>query len=295
MFQANPITVKELRVRMRGIRAILPMMAYQAVLAVIVLITFGSIETNRDFSILANSGRQLGFAFLIAQVILVLILAPAYAASAIAIEKERETFGVMLTTLLRPWDIVSGKVFTGFSYATLIVLSSMPMMSLVFWLGGFDLTHLFWGFMVITATALITTCTGIFFSTLFKRSYVATGVTYGVVFGGIAINYLIIGIVSSLRQALAAGSASFNFDTIPVWISYTLNPFEMIRVIQENGVQYALGNYYRNPIIDSIDQWLASYGVSYIVLHILFVIALSFTFLIFAGKLLFRSSREDAP
>ena len=51
---SNPITVKELRSRMRGIRAILPMMAYLIVLGIFVLIQFSNFGDQIDYSALAN-------------------------------------------------------------------------------------------------------------------------------------------------------------------------------------------------------------------------------------------------
>jgi ABC-2 type transport system permease protein len=296
MIFSNPITMKELRTRMRGLRAILPIMAYLVVLGIFLLIAFADFQSTMQFSELASKGRSLGFTLLNIQMMLVLVLAPAYAASAIAIEKERETFGVMQTTLLTPWDIVSGKTFTGFSYASLLVVSSLPLLSLVFWMGGFDLSHLFWGFLIIAMSAFVTTCCGILCSTIFTRSYIATGVTYGVVIIGAVLSFTAPYLVGLIRQSQNAGVNKFSWDTIPVWFGYSLNPFHMFGVLDQGKAgYYSGGGYYQNPMIDFFEHYLASIHLPYIALHVFMSLWLAVIMLIFASYFLFRSSREDNP
>ena len=58
MILSNPITMKELRSRMRGIRAILPMMAYLVVLSIFILTQFANFGTEINYSDLAASGRN---------------------------------------------------------------------------------------------------------------------------------------------------------------------------------------------------------------------------------------------
>jgi ABC-type transport system involved in multi-copper enzyme maturation permease subunit len=296
MTLSNPITMKELRSRMRGLRAILPMMAYLAVLSVFVLITFADYGMTMQYSTLAQTGRTLGFALLYAQIFLVLILAPAYAASAIAIEKERETFGVMQITLLTSWDIVAGKVFSGFSYAALLAVSSLPLLSLSFWMGGFDFVNLFWGFLIIALCAFVTSCAGILVSTIFTRSYLATGATYGVVLASTGLGYLSTLVPGLWHQSQMAGANTFSWDTIPVWLGYTLNPFHMLQVLDRGSAAYYSGaGFYANPLIDFFDQWLRHMHLPYVALHVVMSIGLGALLLGFASGLLFRRSREDNP
>lgn len=298
MILANPITTKELRSRMRGLRAILPMMAYLVVLGVLVLMNFAGFESQMEYSQLANKGRDLGFWLLRIQLFLVLILAPAYAASAITVEKERQTFGVMQTTLLTSWDIVTGKVFSGFSYAALLVLSGLPLLSLSFWMGGFDFSHLLWGFLIICTCGLVTTSVGILISTIVKRSYLATGITYGVIIAGIAFSYLLrLLIVDVWLANRAAATTRFGWDTIPIWFGFTLNPFEMLTVLNQGSVAFYRGGqgYYNNPLIDHFEQFLAVFNVPYVGAHLALSVVIAWLFLVLASDFLFRTSREDTP
>ena len=65
-------------------------MAYLVVLSIFILLAFASLRPEKWISVLNRKGQNLGFSLLYAQLFLVLILAPAYAASAIAIEKNGE-------------------------------------------------------------------------------------------------------------------------------------------------------------------------------------------------------------
>jgi len=291
---SNPITVKELRSRMRGIRAILPMMAYLIVLGIFILIEFSSFGNELEYENLANRGSDLGFYLLYAQIVLVLLLSPAYAASAITVEKERETFETMQTTLLTSWDIVSGKTASGVSYANLLVLASLPLLSLSIWMGGFDFRDLFWGFLVIASTAMVVSSLGIFLSTLFSRSYLATGVTYGVLLASIGLSYLIrIGL--SVIYTSHAGTAKNIITEILFFISYTLNPLEMLTVLREGGTSYyymQTGLLMKNDIVDFFDRTLTLVHMPFVVVHVALAILLTWAFLFWASYFLFKSSRE---
>ncbi len=296
MLLSNPITVKELRSRMRGLRSILPIMAYVVVLGVFVLIQFNDYGGRMQYQELEDKGRKLGFLLLYIQIFLVLILSPAYAASAITVEKERETFDVMQTTLLTSWDIVAGKVFSGFSYAALLVLSSLPLLSLSFWMGGFDFVHLFWGFLIVTTCALVTTCIGILLSTVLTRSYLATGVTYGVVLAGVGLSYVVQKLLEVYSTTHATANAgSFTWHTIPMWFAFSLNPFFMLQSLNESGIGFYKGQagYYSNWLIDFFNDALSVVHFPYIAVHVAMSIALAALLLLFASFFLFRSSRED--
>jgi hypothetical protein len=292
---SNPITVKELRSRMRGIRAILPMMAYLIVLGIFVLVQFGDYGSQIDYSILANRGRELGFNMLYAQLILVLLLSPAYSASAITVEKERETFETMQTTLLTAWDIVSGKVFSGVSYAVLLVLSSLPLLSLAFWMGGFDFIHLIWGFLIIASASLVVSCAGIMLSTIFARSYLATGVTYGVVIGGTAFYYLFHLILAGIYSVQPTVSSYLSWYTIPYWFSFTLNPFTMLKSLDFGDTGFynqGLSTAIANPMIDGFSTLLTTWHIPYSALYIAITLFISWLMLFIASYFLFKSSRE---
>jgi len=290
---SNPITMKELRCRMRGMRAVLPIVAYLVILSIFVLSQFKDFGSYIEYEELSERGRELGFWLLYAQIFLVLLLAPAYAASAITVEKERETFETMQTTLLTAWDIVTGKVFSGVSYAFLLVLSSLPLLSLSFWLGGFDFNNLFWGFLVIATAGLVVSAIGIFLSTVFTRSYLATGVTYGVIIAGMAGSMLFWRFLTTAYYGYGGGAAQFSWHTIPFFFSFTFNPLFMLMSLDQDstGFYYTSSLSGANPMISGIDQLLQGINMPYALIHVIFSIGLSAALLYGASYFLFKKSR----
>ena len=297
MIALNPITMKELRIRMRGLRAILPIISYLAVLGIFILIRLSDFSREMEYSQMANRGHELGFILLYIQLFLVFLLAPAYAASAITTEKERDTFGVMQTTLITSWEIVTGKVFSGFGYASLLVVSSLPLLSLAFWMGGFETVHILWGFLIIISFGFLVTAIGIFLSTLLSRSYVATGATYGTIIAGFVLGLIFKTLTDNYYLAVHRPITSFSWETIPYWLCYSLNPFTMLQSVDMNQTGFYKTNnfYYNNPVIDGLEYLLNSAGLPYMIMYVVLSLLLSIILLRFAAVLLFRTSREDNP
>ena len=76
--------------------------------------------------------------FMTVQVIAVLILTPAYSAGAIAEEKDRKTLEFVLATTLEDREIVLGKLTSRLVSLALLLLVSLPILSLMQFLGGVD-------------------------------------------------------------------------------------------------------------------------------------------------------------
>ena len=60
-----------------------------------------------------------------------MLYAPAFAATAITDEKEHNTYDLLFATLLRPRDIVAGKLCSSIIVLLLFVLLSLPVLVLI--------------------------------------------------------------------------------------------------------------------------------------------------------------------
>src|SRR6266852_542152 len=78
------------------------------------------------------------FYFLMCQLSVVLLLTPAFTASAIAEEKDRKTLEFLLATDLRNREIVLSKLAARLANMTLIILTGLPILSLTQFFGGID-------------------------------------------------------------------------------------------------------------------------------------------------------------
>jgi ABC-type transport system involved in multi-copper enzyme maturation permease subunit len=112
-----------------------------------------------------------------------MLVGPVFSAGAITQERERGTIELLLTTLLRPWQIMAAKWFSALRVSTVLTLLLTEQMLLGFLLVD-DLRANFLAFFaymgIILVTCLTTTTLGLFCSMICKRSSGATILTYAV-------------------------------------------------------------------------------------------------------------------
>ncbi|HFE67193.1 MAG TPA: hypothetical protein ENJ93_08015, partial [Chloroflexi bacterium] len=99
----NPVTVKELRSRMRGRKAFVVLTVYLLVMSLFILLIYAAFSAGSNDPFGPNArdvGKAIFAAIVGVQAFLVVFVGPAYTASAISGEKERQTYDLLRTTLL---------------------------------------------------------------------------------------------------------------------------------------------------------------------------------------------------
>ncbi len=181
----NPVTVKELRSRMRGQRAFLLMTAY--------LLLMGGLIFTVYLAYVASSGNNFGpsnrqagkavfTAVLLVQVILVLFIGPTFTSAAIVGEKERQTYDLLRTTLLPARSLVTGKLLSSLSYIYLLIIVSIPLQGIAFLLGGISPIELLLSQFLILISAITFALIGLYISTVLRSTLTASLTTFAVAF-----------------------------------------------------------------------------------------------------------------
>src|SRR5262245_5805633 len=183
---------------------------------------------------MARFAENLFSVFMIVQLVLTLILTPAYIAGAIAEEKDRKTLEYLLATDLRNREIVLSKLVARLANLMLIVLAGLPVLSFVQFFGGVDPGLLLASF---AATGLImVSLAGIsmFCSVHSRKPRDAIVITYLIVLGyhGIAsltlfllnttVAQIFLGIVMGVltaAQAYLLPATPFNLEMLSVMLS----------------------------------------------------------------------------
>lgn len=113
--------------------------------------------TNTALSIeeSARFGEQFALTFLIAQLLAMIFLTPAYAAGGIAEEKERKTFDFLLTSPLSNREIILGKFFGRVVFLMGVLFAGLPILSLTFLYGGVDPFLLFASYALTAGTVAV--------------------------------------------------------------------------------------------------------------------------------------------
>ncbi len=208
MYQ-NAVLRKELTTRMRGWRSSLVIIAYVTVLAGIVLLQLSTSADPQNLSDSARLGQSLFAALAGFQMALVIFVAPASTADAISGERQRQTLDLLLVTGLSSRAIIFGKLFAGLAYDVLLILSSIPLFSLVFLFGGVGPSQFVDLFVTFLITTLLIGSMSLFISTFTRRSGTA------VVLSMLATLGLTVGLVIVTLLLGAASSAAGNPNTMP--------------------------------------------------------------------------------
>ncbi len=118
------------------------------------------------------------FLFFSIQMTLTLILTPAYTGGAIAAEKERQTLDALLATDLRNREIVLSILVSRLANLVLILLTGLPILSLMEFLGGLDPNLVLAMYAATGLTLASLGCFGILNSVRFARPRAAVMRTY---------------------------------------------------------------------------------------------------------------------
>ncbi|MBM7856011.1 ABC-type transport system involved in multi-copper enzyme maturation permease subunit [Desulfohalotomaculum tongense] len=179
MIIANPVLLKEMRQRFRGIKAPLILFIYLMVLGGFIL---GYMYLIRDRLLSFDPSESMGiFAMLsVLQLILLAFVTPGLTASTISGERERQTLNVLLTTELKPAGIVISKMISSCAFTLLLLIAALPLYSVILIYGGISPTQLWGVFAFYLVTMFLFGAVGMACSTFFQRASISTITSYGI-------------------------------------------------------------------------------------------------------------------
>lgn len=191
------VTSRELRGRMRGRRAFVILTIYLLLLAAIAFGIYAYLQRQADldaalrmrnaqewfgslggvspgFALSASVGHMLFTGILLLETLLVLILAPAFTASAISSEREHQTLDLLVTTPLSTLGVVVGKLVSALAWVLVLIVASVPLMSLVFVFGSVGPDDVIRAYVLLFSLAFGMGAIGLFLSALVRRTQAAT-------------------------------------------------------------------------------------------------------------------------
>jgi ABC-type transport system involved in multi-copper enzyme maturation permease subunit len=222
----NPVTMKELRSRMRGRRAFVVLTIYLLVMSLflsLVYLAYASSSGSRFGPDSRQAGKAMFAAVLGVEVFLVIFIAPAFTAGAITGEKERQTYDLLRTTLLPANWFVLGKLLSALSYVFLLIFASIPLQSISFLLGGLSLEELVIGQLLVLVAAVTFALFGLYCSSAMRSTLAASVVTFGgALFWTIGLPILVLMFTGFFGSLLFSGSISRIAETILYYMGLLL-------------------------------------------------------------------------
>jgi hypothetical protein len=240
-FRTNPVMLKELRGRMRGIRAFMVMTIYLGLMSaftVLLYLIYAQANQLTGSTAAGQVGRLLFIGIVGIELLLIIFIAPSFTAGSITGERERKTYDLLQTTLMSSPMFVIGKLESALSYVLLLLLSAIPLQSIAFLFGGVSELEVMLAFVILAVTAIGLGTVGLFFSTSVDRTLSASVRAYTV---ALIITFgvpIVLVLMQSLSYGIfySAGSASSISPAVEVIFVY-LRDF----LISLNPIATALG------------------------------------------------------
>ncbi|SFE18165.1 ABC-type transport system involved in multi-copper enzyme maturation, permease component [Paenibacillus algorifonticola] len=207
----NPVLDKEFRLRMRTPRTMWTLLAYLFAIGLFALssIYLLNMSSGNAASFNPSESRMLFYFLSFVQLGLISFMAPGLTAGVISGERERQTLNLLLTTQQSSTTIILSKLLSSLSFMILIVISTLPVYSMVFLFGGISPAQLLLIFFFYLFLMIVIGAFGILFSTIVKRTMIAVILTYGVtlfLYAGTAL----IGYVAIMVSMQVSGSSASN-------------------------------------------------------------------------------------
>lgn len=182
----NPVFVREMRSRLRGARAYWLLFGYLGFLIAVLLVMYASWlqrtgSSGSGFSEAGKLGQSLFWGLISTQVFLVLFITPAISSGALTTEREQQTLDMLAITPLSRIRIVAGKLLAAVAFTTLLLVSSVPLVSICFMLGGVDPGTVASVYLALFAVSVLFGAVGLIWSAGARTTAAAVLAAYGTV------------------------------------------------------------------------------------------------------------------
>lgn len=253
MKRINPIYLKEIRIGVRTKKTGAILFLYNGIIALFGLFVFYVMfDAGIRYSGLIDYSSILGIYALIAasEFALVLFTIPGLTSGSISGEREKQTLDILLTTSLSPMQVILGKLASSISVMILLAFSSLPILGLIFSIGGVTIRNFLEFLILIIVTAIFIGSIGIFFSTLYKRTTAATVSSYGILLFLVIGTFITVWAIKLLDQVRLLNQVELDnvyyFSDIGNWVLlFLINPaitcFSMLQ--EQIGAGYDIGRF----------------------------------------------------
>lgn len=219
---ANPVLVKEIKLRFRSLKSFTGILFYLVAMSIFVFgfIFLATSLTGNGFFRPAESFMLFTMMTYI-QLGLILFITPGLTAGTISSEREKQTLNILLTTAQTSFQIIFGKLTSSIAFLLLMIVAGLPIYSMVFLYGGVSPGQIAVIFLFYFLTLLTIGSLGVMYSTLIRKTIVSMITTYGTMIVLVAVTGFFMIISMQISQYGSTGTAVFSPMTY-FWAS--INP-----------------------------------------------------------------------
>lgn len=215
MIRLNPVFQKEYMLMTRSIKMIVTVLIFNAILSIFGFAVFYSIINTAKYTGVVDYSSMLNLYYVMAfiEFVMVALIVPAISSGAISGEREKQTLDILLTTRMTPLKIVTGKLMSSIITIMLLIISSFPILALIFAFGGVSLSQLMLMALIMIVSAGYIGSISIMYSAVLKRTSSAGVASYGTVMGiYVGILVIVVGIYMIKTNILANSETIKNYN-----------------------------------------------------------------------------------
>lgn len=221
----NPVFVKEMQIGSRSVKIPIVIAIFNGLLSVIAVMAILITNGTSAFGQYDYTSLQAVFPFLSwVEFVLIGLFTAIITSSAIAGERERQTLEVMMTTPVKPMAIVAGKLGSVVAQMMIFVISSIPIMSIAFILGGLNWLVLPVFVLVMLFLCIYIGCIGVFCSSFIKKSVGAVVLTIVIWSGILFVTFLIVILIAVFSLIKTDSAVMTELEMGVVMLAGLFNP-----------------------------------------------------------------------
>ncbi len=180
----NPVLRREAITSLRGWKNFAVLTFYLAMMTIGAIVFFyTSVYQSYQYTFDPQSVVYLYVVLGSIQMALIVLSVPALTAGSISGERERQTLDLLLVTKLSPFSIVIGKLLSSMAFVLLLIVSTLPVFSIVFYFGSVGIGSVLTLICFTLTTAYMLGGVSVFFSCIYKKTVISIMLVY--IFTGI--------------------------------------------------------------------------------------------------------------
>jgi len=174
----NPVLRRELLTALRSNKAFMLQFVFLGILSSVIYFAWPPETEVTARELQAQAFFRL---FGQGQLVLISVMAPAFSAGAMTMEKEKRCIDLLLTSPIKPSTILMGKYMSSVLYLFLLIASTAPLACVAFWLPGVAPAQVWGLYILLLSVAASFGMIGLTCSTFFARTQSSLSISYAIV------------------------------------------------------------------------------------------------------------------
>jgi ABC-type transport system involved in multi-copper enzyme maturation permease subunit len=173
----NPILAKEFRIQMRDQMSYSLSLIYVIIICGVVFSMFWFASTSKK-PLSPEYGKDIFLIFFTIMTLVICTISAGLGARLISSERIGSNFDLLKSTLLNPYQIISGKILPLVIYIIILMLLSAPLALIIISMSGISHLEMIRCYLIVFISSLTFSIIGFMWSSIFHRTRTSTALTY---------------------------------------------------------------------------------------------------------------------